>query len=103
MGNGASRTRTRRLAIAALCVSAGIAATVGDATAQWWPWGKQDPPVPREPMRQPLPPIQPGQPDQPKYPQYPQPLPPSAAQPQPFGQRSASNICLQLEQRLVTE
>jgi hypothetical protein len=94
----------RRLAIAALCASAGIAATIGDATAQWWPWGKQDPPVPREPMRQPapgpVPPIQPGQPDQPKQPPH---WPPSAAQPQPFNQRGASNICLQLEQRLVVE
>jgi hypothetical protein len=82
----------------ALCLTAGIAATVVDATAQWWPWGKQEPPVPREPMRQPppgqLPPLQPGPPGQ---------SPPSATQPPPFGPRGPSNICLQLERQLVTE
>ncbi len=49
-----SALRTRPLAIVALCLTAGVVATLGDASAQWWPWGKdQDPPVPREPMRQP--------------------------------------------------
>jgi Protein of unknown function (DUF2865) len=101
---GGSPVRTRRLALAALCVAAGVAVTVGDATAQWWPWGgKKDPPIPREPMRQPQqqpqgpPPIEPGQPRQ--VPSY----PPATAQPQTFGQRGPSNICLQLEQRLVAE
>jgi hypothetical protein len=98
MATGARPSRARRLAVAALCIGAGIAALVADATAQWWPpWGKQDPPVPREPMRQPpgrLPPLQPGPPGQ---------FPPSAAKPLPFGQRGPSHICLQLEQRLVTE
>ena len=100
MGTGGSPSRTRRLAVAALCITAGIAATAVDAAAQWWPpWGKQEPgpPVPREPMRTPpgqLPPLQPAPPGQ---------LPPSASQPPPFGPRGPSNICLQLEQRLVTE
>jgi hypothetical protein len=85
----------RRLAIAALSAALGLAAAVGDATAQWWPWGgKQDsgPPVPREPMRPPR-----GQPP-------PEPLPPIGAPPPRYqGPGSVSNICLQLEQRLVAE
>jgi hypothetical protein len=102
---GGSPVRTRRLALAALCIGAGVAATLGEATAQWWPWGKQDPPpVPREPMRQPqqqpqnpLPSLEPGQ--QRPVPQF----PPATAQPQQYGQRGPGNICLQLEQRLVAE
>jgi hypothetical protein len=91
-------SRTARLALAALCVSAAGLLTLADATAQgWWPWSQPDPrpaPVPREPMRPPggqYPPAQPGQ-----------PLPPGA-QPAPYGQRGPTNICLQLEQRLVME
>jgi len=107
--------RTRRLTIAALCLTAGVAATLGDASAQWWPWGKdQDPPVPREGMRQPpgppsnqLPPLQPGKPAPPPVPGPPTPYPPPVAQPPPaYGPRgpvTAGNICQQLEQRLVTE
>jgi hypothetical protein len=84
----------------------GIAAVaVGDAAAQWWPFGKQDdsPPVPSRPMAPPR-----GQPPA-QYPpgQYP-PGPPGAAQPQPTpppfgGPQVGSNLCLQLEQRLVAE
>ena len=67
----------------------GVAATMGDASAQWWPWGKEEPP-PRPKKGQPppdLPPFQPGAPTGP-----------------PFGSRSTtSSLCLQLEQRLVAE
>jgi hypothetical protein len=82
-----------------------LAATAGDAAAQWWqwPWSKQDdsPPIPREPMRQPrgqplpdqLPPLAPGsQPQQRPY-----------ATPAPYASEGPNNICLQLEQRLVAE
>ena len=103
--------RTRPLAIAAFCVTAGLVATLADASAQWWPWGKdQNPPVPREPMRQPpppppnqLPPIQPGKPPGQIPPGPPTRLPPSAGQPPPFSGRGPNNICQQLEQRLVAE
>jgi hypothetical protein len=102
MGTAGTTTRSRRLAAAALCAALGLAVTVGDATAQWWPWGKQDdgPPVPREGMRPPR-----GQPP-------PEPLPPiggpSSRYPSqgPGGSYASpgpSNICLQLEQRLVAE
>jgi hypothetical protein len=98
--------------VAALCVVLALAATVGDATAQWWPWGNKqdDPPVPREPMRrgQPLPGQGSGQ-----YPgQTPGQVPGQLPSGQPnsgttlppsYGSSSASNICLQLEQRLVAE
>jgi len=92
----------------------------GDAMAQgwgWWPWS-QPPPVPREPVyRQPPGQMPPGQmPGQPPAPgqapppgQAPLPGPgqvpgsSSGASPGgPWGQRQ-SNICLQLEQRLVGE
>ena len=94
MGTGGSPSRARqRLAVAALCVTAAIAVTVVEAAAQWWPWSKQEPPTPREPMRRPppteLPP--PGQ------------LPPPTVQPPSFKPGGPNNICLQLEQRLVTE
>ena len=95
-----SRTpsQTVRLGLAALCLCAGLGLTLADATAQgWWPWSQPEqrpPPVPREPLRPPgqFPPQQPGQP----------PLPPGS-QASPYGPRSPSNICLQLEQRLVAE
>jgi hypothetical protein len=101
MATGGSRSRTRHRAVAAFFITAALAAAAGDATAQWWPWSKQEqgPPVPREPMRQPGPQPPPGQPPPPGQ------FPPPAAQPPPssFGPRGPSNICLQLEQRLVTE
>lgn len=70
----------------------------------WWPFGqpeKAPPPVPREPVyrgpqqNQPYPGDYPGQ----------QPLPGQQPGPQPGrdGSRPLSNICLQLEQRLVAE
>jgi hypothetical protein len=100
MSSAGPQTRTRRLALVAICLAAGVALTAADVLAQgWWPWSTpQDrgPPVPREPMRQPgqLPPGQPFPPGQ--------PLPPGV-QPGQYGQRGPSNICLQLEQRLVGE
>jgi Protein of unknown function (DUF2865) len=101
--------RIRPLAIAAFCVTAGVVVTLADASAQWWPWGKdQNPPVPREPMRDPppnqLPPLQPGKPPGQLPPGPPTKLPPSAGQPPPpSGSRGPNNICLLLEQRLVAE
>jgi hypothetical protein len=105
MGTEGTPARKPRLAVAVLCITMALAATLGDAAAQWWPWGKQDegPPVPREPMRGPR-----GQPP-------PEPLPPIGAPPSRYppqapgggyaaqGPSSAGNICLQLEQRLVAE
>jgi hypothetical protein len=103
MGTGGSSARSRRLVAAALCAAVGLALTVGDATAQWWPWGggggQQDdaPPIPREGMRAPR-----GQPT-------PEPPPfggPPSRYPGPGGgyaPSGPSNICLQLEQRLVLE
>src|SRR5262245_54912780 len=108
MGTGVSRTRSRRLAAAAACTALALAATVGDATAQWWPWSKQEdsPPVPREGMRPPrgqpppdqLPPIG-SQPQRAPYPGQPS----YGATPPYASQGGPSNICLQLEQRLVAE
>jgi hypothetical protein len=88
--------RTARLLLAAACLSAGVVLSFAEATAQsWWPWSQPDrrPPVPREPLRPPahFPPAQPPQPSQP------------GSQASPFGPRGPTNICLQLEQRLVTE
>src|SRR5262245_19660959 len=106
MGTGGSPARSRRLVAAALCAAVGLAVTVGDATAQWWPFGggnRQDdaPPIPREGMRPPR-----GQPP-------PEPFPPMGGPPPPrypspgagggYAPSGASNICLQLEQRLVLE
>jgi hypothetical protein len=69
----------------------GVAATMGSAAAQWWPWAKEEPPPPRpkkgQPPPDPLPPLEPGAPTGP-----------------PFGSRPpGSSLCLQLEQRLVAE
>jgi len=111
-----------RLAIVALCLTAGFVASLGDASAQWWPWGKdQNPPVPREPMRQPpsdkppppnqpppnqLPPLQPGkQPPsrQPPPGQFDRVPPPNSQGPSAFGPRGPNSICQQLERRFVEE
>ena len=102
MLNGTSRSRTLRLLTFALVVLAALALSLADALAQgwsWWPFGQSDPrPVPREPLYRGPPPGQPPT----GYP------PPAPGQPPPpgqpyYGQRGPSNICLQLEQRLVTE
>jgi hypothetical protein len=109
--------RTRTLAIVAICLAAGVVASLGTASAQWWPWGKdQDPPVPREPMRQPkegrpppgnqLPPLQPGkeppgrQPPPGRFERLP---PPNTQGPSAFGPRGPNGVCQMLEQRLVAE
>jgi hypothetical protein len=87
---GSSR-RGRTLLVAALCAILGVAATMGSAAAQWWPWAKEEPPPPPRPKKgmDQLPPLQPG---------------PPGTQPPPFGSHPpTSNICLQLEQRLVVE
>ncbi len=104
---------TRRLArqvTLLVCLAAGIAAP-GHAQAQgwnWWPFGgqqqeKQPPPLPKEPVyrdqRAPYPGAPPTSP-------YPAPQSPPGAQPGPQVSRDGrpvSNICLQLEQRLVSE
>jgi hypothetical protein len=106
MGTGASPARSRRLVAAALCAAVGLAVTVGDATAQWWPWGgggsrQDEPPIPREGMRSPR-----GQP--PAEPLPPIGGPPPQRYPGPgmgggYAPSGPSNICLQLEQRLVVE
>jgi hypothetical protein len=88
--------RSARLVLALGLSAAAVLTTIAEARAQgwWWPWGNQsEPPRPREPLRQP-PPYPPGQPGQ---------QPPPMGQPAPYGQRGPSNLCLQLEQRLVSE
>lgn len=97
-GTKGSTAYSRRLAAAALCAAVGLALTVGDATAQWWPFGggggrsrQDDPPVPREGMRSPR-----GQPP-------PDALPPTGGPPPRYAPSSPGNLCLQLEQRLVME
>jgi hypothetical protein len=92
MGIGGSPRRSRTLLAAFLCAFVGLAGTAGDAAAQFdWLWGKKDPaPRPKaQPPPDQLPPLQPGAPSGP---------PPS------YGARPpVSNLCLQLEQRLVGE
>ncbi len=91
--------RTVRVTLLALGAAAALGLTVVDASAQgwgWWPWSQPEPrprePIYRPPMNGELPPGQPppGQ----------QPLP--QGQVPGYGQR-LSNLCLQLEQRLVAE
>src|SRR5262249_54850763 len=117
-------TRSARTGLLAVCAAAAFALSVADALGQgwggWWPWSQPDPrPIPREPIYRPpsraLPPGQPpaGQVSPPG--QYPPgqvpgpgsgPIPgagpaPGPAPGQAYGQRS--NICVQLERRLVAE
>jgi hypothetical protein len=105
MGTGGTSARSRRLAAAGLVAALGLAATVGDATAQWWPWGgggQDERPTPREGMRSPRgqPPPEPMPPYGAPQPRYPAPGPGGGYSQDP---RGVSNICLQLEQRLVLE
>jgi hypothetical protein len=98
-----------------LCVVASCAAGITPAHAQgwWWPWSQQPqekapPPVPREPVYKGGPQQQPYPGQQPPFPgQQPPPgqVPPPVAGPQAGrdNPRGLSNICLQLEQRLVSE
>ena len=92
------KSRGARAFVLAGCVAAALTLPFADALAQgwgWWPWSQQPPrPVPQEPVYRP-----PGG-------QFPpgQPPPPGQAPGygQPYGNRM-SNLCLQLEQRLVGE
>jgi len=85
-------------------MAAALSFSFADAVAQgWWPWSQQESkPTPREPMRP-----GPGGPGGPGGPVGPGGAPgqgPFQNQGQPgYGQRQSSNICLQLEQRLVAE
>ena len=104
-----------RVALVALCFAAVCAAAPERAHAQgwWWPWSQQPqekapPPVPREPVYKGDPRQQPYPGQQPPFPGQaaPQPgqLPPPGAGPQAGrDSRGLSNICLQLEQRIVSE
>jgi Protein of unknown function (DUF2865) len=102
MLHGTTRSRTLRLMLLALAVLGTLGLSLADATAQgwnWWPFGgpSEPRPIPREPLYR-----GPGQPP-PGYPPPGGPGQPGPA-PQPYwGQRAPSNICLQLEQRLVAE
>lgn len=83
------------MAAFAAVAAAALGLSMADAVAQgwgWWPWSQPDPrPTPREPVyRTPPGQLPPGQP------------PPGQYQSPGAGQRS-SNLCLQLEQRLVAE
>ncbi len=103
MLDGKSGRRTTRLVALALCAAAVLGLSVADALAQgwgWWPWSQPEPRrIEREPIYRPPMPgeMPPGQ------------LPPGQMQPPPQGQvpgyggQRMSNLCLQLEQRLVGE
>ena len=92
---------TIRRATLALLATAALGLSAADALAQgwgWWPWSQPEPrridrePIYRPPVGGQMPPGQP---------------PPGQVQPQPGGQSPGygqrSNLCLQLEQRLVAE
>ena len=101
------RSRSRLLALAG-AMAAALSFSFADALAQgWWPWSQQESQsaTPREPMRPGGQVVRAGLVD---------PLVPAAGRTRPgavpepgqqpgYGQRSSSNICLQLEQRLVAE
>jgi hypothetical protein len=94
-------SRPARTAALALCAAVALGLTVADAGAQgwgWWPFSQPEP-RPREPVYRPPPgSLPPGQMPPGQMPG--QPPPPGQAP--GYGQRQ-SNICLQLEQRLVGE
>jgi hypothetical protein len=91
-------TTPRTLPAMLFMLAAALAAGTGVARAQgwgsWWPWSQQAPPVPREPIYRQPPGEIPGQ--------VPGQVPGQAPASPGFPQR-ANNICLQLEQRLVSE
>ncbi len=99
------------LRLCTLVLAAMVVAAPETASAQgwnWWPFGqppqqeKQPPPVPREPVyRDPRNAPYPG--GQQPYAPGPGQQPPPNVQPGPQAGRNPSNICLQLEQRLVAE
>ena len=107
MGRNGSGRRSRYAALLGACAAVALALTIADAAAQgwgggWWPWSQPEPrPVPREPVYRPPPDeLPPGQAPgganpQGQYPPGAQPGGPA------YGQRS--NICVQLERRLVAE
>lgn len=90
------------LCLAAVAVALAVPTSASAQGWNWWPFNqpqeKAAPPLPREPVyrdqRQPYPGQVPGAPPGPGQP------PPATA---PQGGRQVSNICLQLEQRLVAE
>lgn len=91
------RPARRRLGAMLLAMTALAGISAEPAVAQWWPWAQQEPPRPREPInRAPLPPSQPA------------PAPGTSGNPgfaptrPPIG-GGVNNVCLQLEQRLVSE
>jgi hypothetical protein len=91
--------RCTRLLLLAGAMTAALGLSFADAMAQgWWPWAQQEQkPLPREPMR-------PGGPGGPVGPGQTGPFPQTPGQQQPgYGPRTTSNLCLQLEQRLVAE
>jgi hypothetical protein len=98
--------RSLRLLAIAAAMAAALSFSFADAIAQgWWPWSQQEQrPIPREPVR----PGGPGGPGGAPFPQQPyqgqgQGSYQNPGQQQGYGQRQTSNICLQLEQRLVAE
>ncbi|HZT47104.1 MAG TPA: DUF2865 domain-containing protein [Hyphomicrobiaceae bacterium] len=106
MGQGKGRQRTALGVALGLCLAA-VAIASSDALAQgwgWWPWSQPDP-RPREPVyRDPPDRLAPGQPppgQQPPPGTYPPGTYPPGQQQGGWGQRS--NICVQLERRLVAE
>jgi len=91
-------SKSMRATALAVVAAIALALSFADAMAQgwgWWPWSQQPEqrPVPRDPVYRGQPP--PGQ------------VPPGQVGPPgqvpPYGQQRMSNICLQLEQRLVAE
>src|SRR5262245_47004344 len=113
---GTPALRSARAALFAACAAAALSLPMADALGQgwggWWPWSQPEPrPIPREPVyRQPPEDLPPGQPPAGQVPppgQYPPGQGPNPSQGpaqgpgQGYGQRS--NICVQLERRLVAE
>src|SRR5262249_6637108 len=108
MNDCLSRPRLKRVIVLAVCTVAAMTPLGANVSAQgwggWWPWSQSEPrPVPREPVYRPPPDqLPPGQPAPGQLPaQPPAQGPQGQAQGQGFGQRS--NICVQLERRLVAE
>src|SRR5262245_48673305 len=108
---GMRSERGLRLLAVGAAMAVALSFSFADALAQgWWPWSQQEQrPIPREPVR-------PGGPGGPGGAPFPQQGPYQQNQGQGgqgtyqnqgqqpgYGQRQTSNICLQLEQRLVAE
>jgi hypothetical protein len=100
MTMNSAKSRRARAFVLAGGAAALLALSFADALAQgwgWWPWSQPDPrPIPQEPVYRPPPgQFPPGQPPPPGQ-------APGYGAPPAFGNRM-SNLCLQLEQRLVGE